>query len=336
MTFPNLIIPRNAFLILFVLAITLSGVFSVSGKALTTETILQAPGPLAALEGVYLTSGDAASPIVLIVPGSGPTDRDGNNPLGMTAATYRYLAQDLAKAGISSIRIDKRGMFGSKAAVKDANNVTLADYANDVHTWIKVAREKTGSSCVWVLGHSEGALVALLAAQKKQPVCGLVLLASPGRTFGDVLRQQLRSNPANAPLLDDAMTAIKALESGDRVDVSKFHPALKSLFAPQVQSFMSDLMSYDPATLIAGLSVPVLIVQGEQDLQVTQLDAHRLHVARPASQLVLLPQTNHVLKQVTSDDRAANLAAYADPSMPLAPGVIEAITRFIEARPGGN
>lgn len=336
MIFPNLIMSRNAFLILFVLANTLSGVFSVPGKALTTETLLQAPGPLGALEGVYLTSGDAVSPTVLIIPGSGPTDRDGNNRLGVTAATYRYLAQDLAKAGISTIRIDKRGMFGSKAAVKDANNVTLADYATDVHAWIKVAREKTGSSCVWVLGHSEGALVALLAAQEKQPVCGLVLVASPGRKFGEVLRQQLHSNPANSLLLDNAMSAIKALESGDRVDVSKFHPALQGLFAPQVQSFMSNLMSYDPATLIARISVPVLILQGEQDLQVTQLDAHILHDARPASQLVLLPRTNHVLKQVTSADRATNLATYADASMPLAPGVIEVIIAFIEARPGGN
>jgi len=336
MTFQNPIILRNSFLILFVLAITLSGMFSVSGKALTTETILQAPGPLGELEGAYLATGDTSSPIVLIVPGSGPTDRDGNNPLGVTAATYRYLAQDLAKAGISSIRIDKRGMFGSKAAIKDANKVTLSDYAHDVHAWIKMAQEKTGSSCVWILGHSEGALVALLAAQQKDPVCGLILVASPGRIFGDVLRQQLRSNPANAPLLDDAMTAIKALESGDRVDVSKFHPALQGLFAPQVQNFMSNLMSYDPATLIAGVSVPVLILQGEQDLQVTHLDAHRLHVARPASQLVLLPQTNHVLKQVTSDDRAANLATYADASLPLAPGVTEAISSFIEASPSGG
>lgn len=308
----------------------------MSGNADTTEQILQAPGPLGELEGTYLATGDTSSPTVLIIPGSGPTDRDGNNPLGVTAATYRYLAQGLAKAGVSSIRIDKRGMFGSKAAVKDANNVTLADYAGDIHAWIKAAKEKTGSSCIWLLGHSEGALVALLAAQKKGLVCGLVLVASPGRIFSDVLRQQLRSNPANAPLLDDAMTAITALESGDRIDVSKFHPALQGLFAPQVQNFMSNLMSYDPATLIADVSVPVLILQGEQDLQITHLDAHRLHVARPASQLVLLPQTNHVLKQVTSDDRAANLATYADASLPLAPGVIKAIIEFIEYRPGGN
>ncbi|MEO1161677.1 MAG: alpha/beta hydrolase, partial [Pseudomonadota bacterium] len=188
----------------------------------------------------------------------------------------------------------------------------------------------------WLIGHSEGALVALLAAQREAAVCGLVLVASPGRPFADVLRQQLRANPGNAPLIDDAMAAIKTLESGRKVDVARFHPALQGLFAPQVQGFMSDLMAHDPAKLIAGTSVPVLIMQGEQDLQVTQQDAYRLHRARPDSQLVLLAQTNHVLKQVTSDDRAANLATYADPSLPLAQGVIEAITSFIESRPANR
>ncbi|MEO9873832.1 MAG: alpha/beta fold hydrolase [Anderseniella sp.] len=330
MTSPNLILSRHAFLVLFMFALTLSGAFSMSGNADTTEQVWQAPGPLGALEGVYLTTGDTSSPTVIIVPGSGPTDRDGNNPLGVTAATYRYLAQDLAKAGISSIRIDKRGMFGSKTAVKDANKVTLADYADDIHSWIRVAREKNDGSCVWLLGHSEGALVVLLAAQTKGPVCGLLLVSSPGRTFGDVLRQQLRDNPANTPLLDDAMTAIKALESGRKVDVTKFHPALQGLFAPQVQGYMSDLMAYDPAKLIANIPVPVLILQGEQDLQVTLQDANRLHGALPAARLVLIPRSNHVLKQVTSDNRAANLATYADPSAPLAPGVIDAITNFVK------
>ncbi|MEM9473120.1 MAG: alpha/beta fold hydrolase, partial [Pseudomonadota bacterium] len=212
----------------------------MSGNALATETVVQAPGPLGSLEGVLQTPDATASATVLIIPGSGPTNRDGNNSLGVSAATYKHLAQGLGNAGISSVRIDKRGMFGSANAVEDANNVTLADYADDVHAWIKVAQAQSGHRCVWLLGHSEGALVAMLAAQRNAPICGLVLIASPGRKFGDVLRHQLRDNPANKPLLDDAIGAINELEAGRKVDVSRFHPALQGLFAPQVQRFMSD------------------------------------------------------------------------------------------------
>ncbi|MEO1161833.1 MAG: hypothetical protein AAFW74_15535, partial [Pseudomonadota bacterium] len=135
MTSSNPSSPRHVIPILALLTVVLSGVFSVSGKAHATETVLQAPGPLGSLEGIYLQAGDTPTSTVLIIPGSGPTDRNGNNPLGVAAAPYRYLAQGLAKAGISSIRVDKRGMFGSKAAIRDANNVTLADYADDVHAW---------------------------------------------------------------------------------------------------------------------------------------------------------------------------------------------------------
>jgi hypothetical protein len=109
------------------------------------------------------------------------------------------------------------------------------------------------------------------------------------------------------------------------------NPALMPLFRPQVQSFLIDAFSYDPAKLIATLSMPVLIMQGRRDIQVGVADAERLKQAAPKSELILLPDTNHVLKSVTSDDRRANAATYADPSLPLAPGVTDAIVDFVAA-----
>src|SRR5262249_44225503 len=111
------------------------------------ETGLEAPGPAGALRGTMLAPEQAKGPVILIIPGSGPTNRDGNNPLGVTASTYRLLAEDIAARGITSVRIDKRGMFGSARAVADANAVTIADYAADVHSWVDVIRRKTGASC---------------------------------------------------------------------------------------------------------------------------------------------------------------------------------------------
>lgn len=123
---------------------------------------------------------------MLINPGSGPTDRDGNNPLVSKAAPYRLLAEELATKGVSTVRIDKRGMFASAGAIPDAAAVTFGDYAHDVRAWVEAARHQTGAKCVWLLGHSEGGLVALEAAQRHEVICGLVLVATTGRPFGNV------------------------------------------------------------------------------------------------------------------------------------------------------
>ncbi|MGO9461020.1 MAG: alpha/beta hydrolase [Rhodomicrobium sp.] len=272
-------------------------------------------------------------PVILIIPGSGPTDRDGNSPLGVKASTYKLLAEGLASKGIAAVRIDKRGMFGSAGAVADANAVTIDDYAADIQAWLDVIRRKTGAPCVWLLGHSEGGLVALASNKSAGDICGLILIATAGRPLGEVLRDQLKSNPANAPVLGQAMPAIDALEAGRHADVSTMHPALLPLFSPKIQGFLISVFALDPARLIAGWKKPVLIMQGERDIQVSVADAERLKLAAPSARLVLLPNTNHVLKTVTSPNRAENMAAYGDPSLPLAPGVIDAIAGFVSAPP---
>jgi pimeloyl-ACP methyl ester carboxylesterase len=203
----------------------------------------------------------------------------------------------------------------------------------DVGSWTAVIRKQTGTPCVWVLGHSEGGLVALAAAQKVTDICGLVLIAAAGQPLGQLLREQLRANPTNAPILNQAMAAIDALEAGKRVDVTSLHPWLMPLFAPQLQGFLISVFSYDPVKLIATVSKPVLIMQGKRDIQVSAADAERLKQAALKAKLVLLPDTNHVLKTVSSDDRRANAATYGDPTLLLAPGVVDAVVDFINASP---
>jgi len=291
---------------------------------------ITARGPEGDLAGTLIPAQEG-QPTVLIIPGSGPTDRDGNNPMGVNAASYRLLAEALAAKGIGSIRIDKRGMFASKGAVPDANDVTIAAYAEDVHSWIASAREETGAECLWLLGHSEGGLVALAAAQETDGVCGVLALASVGRPAGAILREQLQANPANAPILPQALAAIDDLEAGKTVSVEGMHPALKGLFNPAVQGFLMDLMSYDPAQLAGALEVPLLIVSGAKDLQTPFADGEALHAANAASTFTLIADMNHVLKLVEGDGRATNFATYADPSLPVHPVLVTAIARFILA-----
>ena len=317
---------RNAALALMLGAMALP---AHAGEARESQVEAQVEnGPL---RGTLLSPQGSARVAVVIVPGSGPTDRDGDSPLGVEAGYLRMLAESLAARGIASIRVDKRGMFASRGTFPDPNAVTFDDYAADALAWIEVAKQKTGADCAWLAGHSEGGLVALVAARTAGPsLCGLVLLAAPGRKMGVVLAEQLRANLTDASVLDDALAAIEALERGERVDTSGFHPSLQGMvFNPAVQDFLIDAFARDPAALIADVTLPVLVVQGGNDLQVTTDDAQALSQAQPAAELALLPGMNHVLKAVPDGDAAANLAAYRDPSLPLAPGLAEAVAGFI-------
>jgi uncharacterized protein len=298
------------------------------------ERVLEAPEPQGHLGGVLLTAVPPSIAVVLIIPGSGPTDHDGNNQRGLRADTYRLLAQGLAERGISSLRIDKRGMYSSATAAADANAVTIADYAADVRTWVRLLRQQLHVRCVWLLGHSEGGLVAMAAAQERPDVCGLVLVATAGRPLAEVLRAQLRSQTLDGPLQHAAFATLDALQAGRRVPAEDLPRPLLPLFRPQVQGFLISAFSYDPAQLLKSYAHPLLIVQGERDLQVSSEDARLLAQAAPRAQLLLLAEANHVLKQVSSNERAANLATYSEANLPLAPGVADGIADFI--RRGGE
>ena len=287
-------------------------------------------GLSAPLSGTLTGELSAERPVILIVPGSGPTDRDGNSPVGIQAAPYRLLAEELAGEGVASVRIDKRGLFAS-AGAGHSNAVTVADYVADLAAWSEAIASRRGGGCTWLFGHSEGGVMALAAVAADPPrYCGMILAAAPGRPLGDILREQLRANPANAPLLSQAEAAIAALEAGAHYDTSDLHPALQPLFAPPLQDFLISLFAQDPAALIAATDRPVLIMQGRTDLQIGVQDAEALAAARPDAMLVLLDGVNHVLK-AAPEDRAANIATYADPDLPLADGVVETIADFVNA-----
>lgn len=282
-------------------------------------------GPGKALKGILLQPAKATATMI-IIPGSGATDRDGNNSIG-PSGSYKLLAEALAERGVATLRIDKRGMFTS-AAAGDPNAVSIALYREDLASWIAEARKATGADCVWLAGHSEGGVVALASAGQ-EGVCGLVLLATPGRKLGDTLREQLRANPANAPLLPAAEAALADLEAGRKVDVGGLHPALMGLFRTEVQDFLIDLLRQDPPAMVRSAKVPILVVQGGRDIQVAKVDADALSGARPGVARADFPAMNHVLKDAPAD-RAGNIAAYRDPARPLTAGLADRIAAFVK------
>lgn len=278
----------------------------------------------AALHGTLATPDGGARAVALILPGSGPTDRDGNQP-PLVASTYRLLAEGLAAEGIATVRIDKRGVGESAAAGGSEADLRFGQNAIDARAWIDAALTATGQSCVWLAGHSEGALVALATvADNDAGVCGLVLLSGAGRPAGDLLREQLAALPE--PLKTQAYDALSQLEAGRTV--AEPPAALMALFRPSVQPYMISWLALDPAALLAAYDGPVLIGQGTTDIQVVMTDAEALHAARPDATLAVWEGVNHVLKTAPAD-RAGNIATYTNPDLPLTPRVVEDVAAFI-------
>lgn len=264
-------------------------------------------------------------PVVLILAGSGPTDRDGNQP-GMRIDNLKLLAQGLADQGIASLRIDKRGIAASQVAATDERELRLTTYVEDARSWLTLLRQQPNFSHVHLIGHSEGALIATLVAQHETP-SSLILLAGIGEQAADVIQRQLAAAGLPASLLEksDAITA--ALRAGQ--SVADVPPELAALYRPSVQSYLRSWLFVDPAAELAKTTVPTLIIQGSHDLQVSLHDADLLAAAKTRAQHVVIDGMNHVLK-MAPQERDLNIAAYSDPSLPLAPPLVPLIANFIQ------
>ncbi len=304
---------RAAALALFLPATAMAEPVSIAGPQ----------GPLSA-EMIAVKGADHA---VVIVPGSGPVDRDGNSAVtGLHSDSTKLLAEGLAAEGIASLRIDKRGLHGSEKAIADPNDVTIAAYADDVRNWVHRAGQL--APCVWIAGHSEGGLVALAAAtEPPDELCGLILMATPGRPVGQLLVKQLRANPANRPLMPQIEAIVADLEAGRMRAPETMAPELRPLFAPAVQGFMVDLFSHDPAAMARRWTGPALIIQGDADMQVRPENARRLADAMPQAEPVTLPGGTHMLK---ADVPGQPFATYTDPTLPLHGDLVPAVAKALE------
>lgn len=266
-------------------------------------------------------TGSTKDPVVIIIAGSGPTDMDGNSPLVQGRADYFLeMAEKLPGRHVSVFCYDKR--TAGKSA--ESFNHIEPDFNLLVSDAVAVIRyvKKMGYEKIVILGHSEGALVGMLAALL-EPVDGYISLGGPGYPIDIILEKQLRTQ-----LPDDALEfqVIRSLREGMTVPtVSDDHP----LFSLPNQEYVLSWMEHDPSQIIRRLQIPVLIIHGMADLQVGADNFYALQNAAPTGKTLVISDMNHVLKQVKTEDE--NAASYTDPSFPVHGELLEGVIGFVNS-----
>ncbi len=296
-------------------------------EPVTYETLkipVQQGDLIVALQKANTTS---PAPVAVIIAGSGPTDKDGNSVLAGKNNSLKMMAEGLAQKGITTVRYDKRGIGDNQALLTKEEDVTFDHFVEDAVQIIQSLQANKAYTSVHVIGHSEGSLIGLLAAQKTG-VASFVSIAGAGRPMDEVLVEQLKSQLA-PNLFKETKDILAALKKGTQVE--HISPELQAVFRPSVQPFLISVLKYNPATELGKVKSPVLLVQGTTDLQVKEVDAGALKKGNPDAKLLYMEGMNHVLKKAP-EDYAANLATYADPTLPLHEDLLPAIQQFINGK----
>ncbi len=263
-------------------------------------------------------------PIVILIAGSGPTNKDGNSEmLPGPNNSLKMIALELSNNGIASLRYDKRGIGESKLALKSEKDIRFENYIDDVILWIELLKKDPRFTKIVIAGHSEGSLIGMLAAGKAK-INGYISIAGSGRAMDVLLQEQLAKQPDN--IKSECKRIIDKLKTGELVP--DIDPILMTLFRPSVQPYLISLFKYNPSVEISKLDMPVLIIQGKNDLQIKVTDANLLYKSKPDAKILVIDLMNHVLKKVTNYEE--NVASYSNPSFPLADGLINEIEIFVK------
>ncbi|RYY37381.1 MAG: alpha/beta fold hydrolase [Sphingobacteriaceae bacterium] len=262
-------------------------------------------------------------PVVLIIPGSGPTDRNGNSDKqNLHPNTYAMLANELGKKGIATLRYDKRLVGQSVSTTKEAE-LRIDDMIEDALGLANDLAEKGEFSKVFILGHSEGSLIGMIAA-REAPLAGFISVAGAGEPAEKVVTEQLKKQPQY--VADGFKRIIDSLRKGKLTQ--SVDPALYALARPSIQTYIMSWFRFDPAKELKKLKLPVLIVQGTTDIQIATVQAEKLKKAKSDAQLLIIPGMNHILKEAPADVKQ-NTATYSNPNLPLKPEFVKGVVDFV-------
>lgn len=299
--------------------------FQISALSQSKEdsiSLLTATGTLSG--SLFTPVGKTTFTVLVMVAGSGPTDRYGNSPMGVKADSYKMVAAALNKENIAVLLFDKRGIAKSRDAGKTEADLRFDDYVNDVVQWVELLQKDKRVKGIFIAGHSEGSLIGMLAAQKIK-VQGYISIAGPARGIAEIITEQYAQQLPKAALIVDSL--FKRLQNNQSVDSVPSY--LQSIFRPSVLPYIKSWMKYIPCNEIKKLTSPILIIQGGTDIQVAANEATLLKKCKANSDLILLDSMNHVLKNAPAN-RVQNIATYSNPALPLYLGLTAAIAAFIQ------
>jgi hypothetical protein len=311
---------KNNIIVLFILFIS-SLTFAQENSY--TETEISIPTNSITINGTLLTPiSSKKNPLVILIPGSGPTDRDGNSSMTKNNS-LKFLAEALTSNTIATYRFDKSVLSYSKDDKDKIDALTFETFINEAKSIINYFKNTKKYSKIIVAGHSQGSLVGMVAAKNNSDA--FISLEGAGRSLDAVLIEQIE---LQAPFLKDETQKILAeLKKGNTVE--EFNPMLTSLFNKQVQPFLISWIQYNPQVEIAKLNIPTLIINGSEDIQVKNIDAELLHKAAKNSELFIVENMNHIFKEIKGD-LTENMGSYNNPELPIMFDFSEKISNFVK------
>ena len=264
--------------------------------------------------------------LAIVIAGSGPTDRNGNNPIGVDANPYKMLAYSLDSQNIATFRYDKRGIAKSTILNFNESDMVFDDYVKDAGEIYDYLHDTLGFKDIYFIGHSEGSLIGMIAAQKKK-VKGYISIAGAGRPIDVLIEEQANTQQWPDSLKNKTAFIFSELKNGK--EVNDIPTPLMPLFRKSIQPYLISWLKYSPAKEIKILSCPILILQGSCDIQVKVEDANNLHNANKKSALNIIPSMTHTLKDAGKDCVDEN-KTYTDGSLPLNRMLVNDIVNFIK------
>ncbi|WP_222268736.1 alpha/beta hydrolase family protein [Modestobacter marinus] len=329
----------------------------MSADTLTPREVqLRFPGPDRDLAGALtVPEGDGPLPAAVLVSGSGPLDRNSNAPR-MPIDSTRQLAHALARAGIASLRYDKRGV-GESRLLRDGTTegrngwkrAGLFDNADDTAAAFSAlaTRPEADPGRMFLVGHSEGALLVahtaarLLAGQPGPRPAGVVLLAGSAQRGDAVLRWQAA---VIAPTLPAPVRALLRLLRVDLVaKVSRNHDKVRATTTDVARmggvavnaTWFREYLDHDPRPDLSRLDLPVLAITGSKDLQVDPADLPAIAAAVPGPvETWCAPDVSHLLR--TQPGPPSVRAYKQEVRRPVEPAVLDRVTRWLTAQAAGD
>lgn len=271
-------------------------------------------------------NGTKAVDVVLIIAGSGPTDMNGNNPAGVGSNSYLMLSNFLTQQGYGCLTYDKRGIASSRLAGADEEKLRFDNYVADAAAWIARLKADKRVGEVIVMGHSEGSLIGMIAAERQKGVKAFISLCGTARPASDLIMEQMAAQPL---FVKEKVKGIcDSLRMGR--EPGDIPPYLNALFRKSVLPYMASWFRYDPCAEMAKLRIPALIVGGKHDIQVPAKDAQMLHAACKQAEMVVCDSMSHVLKDCPSLSPLEQREVYSDGTKPLSNQLLKALVSFLD------